>query len=356
MPDNFVERPVQGPAGIELPVGPTTNQTPSRDDAITNRQPGGPDTVAYAPTDGDGLPDLGAPNLEVLFSHPQIPETLRILTGLNDVYWAYTLNTVTIPTYGGEVIQILSVGIDDLIVSGQVLGYGDIQIHDNVYAGMESIYKWFLNYAQMATQGALGPEAYNHFETGDEGTAFNQEPVTMTYPQRGWRFQMIPKSLPGFHYGRDVVAPTWMMQGAIVQPDPAFLDLFDMTHLENQQRLGEFIAFGDDFNGKYTGWVTAGIGYNPENPFSAPYKGDFSSDKTGTMLDRTRDYFNKLIPSYLEADFETLAADFSRPVSNSDLSGNLNFEDQNPEGIKIPSFGFGGQKVSGKIRGGSSTP
>lgn len=293
------------------------------------------------------LQDFQSTDPTVIFSHPQIPTQLVVATGMNDIYWSYTLNTVTTPTYGGEVIQILSVAIDDMLIRGQVMGYGDVTLGDSVFAGMETIYRWFLTYAQVATQGALGPEPYQNFETGDEGVAYNQTPITMKYPLRGWQFQIIPKNLPGFKYGRDVVAPEWMLQAAVVQPDMKFLDLFDESHLFNQERLGEFTSF----NAPYTGWTTAGIGYKANNPFSAPYQAArFDADKTRAQLNKTRDYFNQLIPSYLENDFDSLSADFSRPVNGDDLQAAGNFTEQVVTDVKLPNSVGLGQKI---IKGGN---
>ncbi len=42
--------------------------------------------------------------------------TLRFRTNPNEIWWSYTINTSAQETYGGRVVQILSVRIEDLII------------------------------------------------------------------------------------------------------------------------------------------------------------------------------------------------------------------------------------------------
>lgn len=127
----------------------------------------------------------------VSFSHPLLGP-LNISVNPDQVTWAYGLNTVSYPTYGGEVVQILSVYFDDVTISGTV----------STYAEMELIYSWFIAYMQFATQGRDHPH-------------HDQHPVTFSYPERNWVFQLWPKSLPNFKYGREIVAPTWSVISAV---------------------------------------------------------------------------------------------------------------------------------------------
>jgi hypothetical protein len=57
------------------------------------------------------------------FYHPDIPSSndgrrpgpyLTVDTGLDEASWSYNLNTVAFPTYGGEVVQILSCNVGEL--------------------------------------------------------------------------------------------------------------------------------------------------------------------------------------------------------------------------------------------------
>src|SRR3954471_4754865 len=97
----------------------------------------------------------------IIFKHPKVGNDLIITTGANEVSWSYNLNTVSYPTYGGEVVQVLSANIDQLSLTGEITSYQK----------MEAIYEWFVKYFTVATQG--GSEA-NYVET----------PVLMEYPHR----------------------------------------------------------------------------------------------------------------------------------------------------------------------------
>lgn len=228
----------------------------------------------------------------VLFSHPsaKVRAPLKVHVKPNQIEWTYGLNTQNYPTYGGEVIQILSCYIDDLTVAGNVTSYRE----------MEKIYKWFIEYIQLATAGKRGRGSYD------------TRPVIMKYPERGWTFHIYPKSLPSFKYGRDIVAPEWTMTAAIAEPDQDFkLKVLDKALQEAAEAQGDFKLFGS---------VTADMGFNASNPFSDPDaqpKADKQLKKhpnTGANdYGDLADWYNNLLPSYLNGDFRDISADYSRP-------------------------------------------
>lgn len=200
----------------------------------------------------------------------------------DQISWSYGLNTANYPTYGGEVVQILSCYFDDLTVIGQVGTYEDIEI----------IYGWFIDYMQAATQGEAGKGS------------FDTSPVIMTYKPRGWKFRLYPKSLPGFKYGRDVVAPTWKLVAAIAEPGQAFknavYDRLPEIYRETGLTFGRatMAQFADPF----------------DDPFSGPTDEAYKKDKLRGAYGELADTFNNLIPSYLEGDFEDLSASYSKPT------------------------------------------
>lgn len=170
----------------------------------------------------------------VRFTHPSLDTDLVIETGANEITWGYNLNTVSYPTYAGEVVQVLSVNIDDLEIVGEVKSY----------TKMEEIFRWFLLYMQKATQG-------------NGGDAYIEYPVKMEYPHRGWTMFIKPKSLPALRYGRDVVIPSWQVSAHVEDPDP-------------EQRT---LAIDHAINGDVENWkarVSANIGFRQASPFSDP--------------------------------------------------------------------------------------
>lgn len=226
---------------------------------------------------------------QLIFSHPAINGSLKVPINPNQIEWSYGLNTVNYPTYGGEVIQILSCFIDDMTVTGNV----------RTYRQMEDIYRWFIDYIQLATQGLKG------------AGKFNIHPVSMFYRPRGWNFQIYPTQMPGFRYGRDVVTPEWTMQAAVVDPDQNLQEKI-MNRAQIQASYGDLQLFGK---------ATANIGFEPDDPFRTPDVQNANKDKKLKKGNTSRydygklaDWYNNLIPSYLDNNFDDLTADYSKPT------------------------------------------
>jgi hypothetical protein len=213
---------------------------------------------------------------KIIFSHPDIkPKDLVVDVGIDDCSWGYGMNTQTYPTYGGEVVQLLSVFVEDIELGGTVRSYEK----------METIYAWFLQYMQNATQGASGTGSYD------------QTPIFMNYPTRNWTFHIHPTSLPGFRYGTEVVAPTWRLQGAVWEADDEVQAISLKAAVDGLKR------------------VPLGIGYKVDNPFSDPM-GDGKTTKKDLedFYKNSVDKFSKLIPAYMDGDYESLLGDIgSKP-------------------------------------------
>lgn len=176
---------------------------------------------------------------DIIFTHPNINRSLVVETGANDISWSYDLNTQAYPTYGGEVVQVLSVSINEITIQGEVKSY----------AKMEEIYRWFLEYMQSATQGYRGASGYN------------ESAVTMTYDHRGWSMSIQPIQLPNMRYGREVIIPEWQLVAHVVVPDP------ETQQLSIDNGIGSLVGGDLDFFKKS---ISADIGFRSQNPFSDP--------------------------------------------------------------------------------------
>lgn len=225
-------------------------------------------------------------DIEVQFYHPVVvPTHLTINTKPDQIVWNYGLNVQKFPTYGGEVVQILSVFFDDMTIAGTVA----------TYAQMEEIYAWFIQYMQVATQGNTSTKHYN------------QQPVTFRYPERDWTFQIWPKSLPGFRYGRDVVAPTWSLVAAVKEPDAVLAHQITAYSAKAAATQADFQLFGKatvDFG------TTADLLHNPwASPDADPTingkttMASFLSQQTKSLADTfshwVSDYSNGSLPPAL---------------------------------------------------------
>lgn len=241
------------------------------------------------------------------FSHPKMSPDLVVPVKPNEISWSYGLNTANYPTYGGEVIQILSCYIEDMKVTGHIRNYREL----------ENVYSWFIDYIQKATQGGH----------------FNPIPVTMTYPHRGWQFQITPKAMPTFKYGRDVVAPEWTMTAAVVDPaqddfKQAVMDQAAQSLVETEGKL------------KLFGTVTGDIGFVQDDPFRSPDAGNSQTNQKNLQqggdrsdFNQVADFYNKLIPAYLQGDFSDLAADYSKPTFTQNPNPGVNKGVQDAKGV-----------------------
>ncbi len=218
---------------------------------------------------------------QLLFHHELVNNgvPLIVTTGIDEISWAYALNTATFPTYGGEVVQILSVYIDDMEVEGTA----------RTYAETEAIYSFFVKYFTVATQGS---------EAADQDK-YTQIPMTMEYGHRGWVFEIQPKEAPGFTYSSETVAPKWMLKAHVVDKTP---DVKKLQDLVTQELVGK-----EQFALK--GVISPESGDPGQNPFIAP--GTFLGDKfvaetakqAAEGVTKIGDYYNSLLPSYLNDTF-----------------------------------------------------
>lgn len=237
----------------------------------------------------------------ITFTHDYVG-SLAIDNGIDDAAWSYGLNTASFPTYGGEVVQILSVYIDDLTLAGTC----------STYAQIEAIYSYFAAYFQTATQGRSGSP-----NIGDSTTsgAYNLSPVTFSYAERGWSFTLYPKTAPGFHYGREVVAPTWQLTAFVVDNTP------DLNLIKNGIKAlaatdlpgGKQVFNGIDLN---TFNLSGEISPDSGNPDTNPFETFQATPAQATQIvGQYGTFFNNLLDSYNNDDFSSLLGGASAPAT-----------------------------------------
>jgi hypothetical protein len=247
---------------------------------------------------------------KVIFSHPEVG-TLITENGIDSASWAYGINTATFPTYGGEVVQILSVYIDNITITGTV----------STYRQMELIYQFFSRYLQKSTAGTTQGAAASASIQTDSG-AYNLEPVIFTYPTRGWSFRLYPTRLPGFHYGGDVVTPTWQVQ-CFVEDDSPDLSLIS----DGLKALATSGVINDGSGALDTFAITGNISPQSNNPNTDPFQTyDKAAGETAaqanTYVQKYASYYNSLIPAYSASDFSTLTGEYGSSPNFGKTTGN----------------------------------
>jgi hypothetical protein len=101
------------------------------------------------------------------------------------------------------------------------------------------------------------------------------------------------------------VAPTWQLQAAVSEFDDKFEDsVLSSQDFAGIAKDGEFDPFGT---------VTAEIGYNEYNPWSAPTNEQYKPGMAKGEYTKLKDWYGNLIESYIDNDWDSISADYSIP-------------------------------------------
>lgn len=152
------------------------------------------------------------------------PQTITLYLSPKNVNWDYTLRTHIIDTYGGQVIQILGVSVENLTIQGffgseGMWGYNLVNSSNGDTIGSsrfndgDSIIDW----------KAEGKKLHNglyqfsqwfksYFYTITQQGHFNRSNMTFKYPHMGWEWHIRPLSLPKVRFANDELAPQWELQ------------------------------------------------------------------------------------------------------------------------------------------------
>lgn len=275
------------------------------------------------------------------FQHPYIG-TLFTENGIDNAAWAYGLNTATFPTYAGEVVQILSVYIDSLTLTGTVA----------TYAQMEQIYRYFSRFLQIETQGTNSTSSNNDGST--TGGAYNMVPIKFTYGVRNWKFSIIPMTVPGFHLGYDVIAPTWEIQCFVVDNSPdlgAIKSGIKALAISQGQMAQQSGTINVDSNGGISTNVnsfglTGNISPNYADPNTDPFQTfDQGAQAAQSMVATYSSYYSSLIPSYNANDFSTVTGEFGSSPNFGQTSSGPSAQKNNT--VEKPSGNSARAKTSG---------
>lgn len=262
-----------------------------------------------------GKDEVSVPkNALIKFSYPAIDDPLYIHSGANAIQWTYHLNTQSTPTLGGEVVQVLSAMVGPITITGQTAGlktnqsgklkpgeiHGWKDFNGNTAYGpnheLRDIVAWFVKYMTLAG-------------TDNTGNAYrNERAIYFEYPERGWNFAIMPTSLKGFRYDKNVISPQWSITAEIVSNNAldyfagvtmnSFTDdlLTTNAQLQGQIGLSHFAETSTENNNPNFGQTGD---HGSTNPFLNP-------DLNGSVmsaLTRMGDNFQGLVAAWSSGDF-----------------------------------------------------
>jgi hypothetical protein len=123
---------------------------------------------------------------------------LVIETGADEITWGYGMNVSRTPTYGGEVVQILSMYADKLNIKGVCQNYGK----------QREICEFF--------------QRYIGYVTGSEKKVRRQGYLQFSYPARDWNFIIMVTEAPDLMLATEVVTPEWKITAEIVSENDRY--------------------------------------------------------------------------------------------------------------------------------------
>lgn len=256
----------------------------------------------------------------VVFTHPNNSVgTLRLRLAPSSINWTYNMNTSVVDTYGGQVIQLLSINFDKLTITGrfgregphgkivnpagtrvrerQVSGYRDYRVPNisryRYAVGLSQMTEYFSRYFAVASQGK---DAY---ATGH----YDQRAMTLRYAgalddmERSWT--VYPVDFPSYSRAIDEFAPEWTITFEIEEPDYAIKE----TQMKEALKR-----------------IRSSIGYTPANPFSDPL-GSFldknpkkrtkqaiqiATEEAHLLADQVVDHYRTMVPALTDEDLDEL--------------------------------------------------
>lgn len=200
---------------------------------------------------------------------------LEIPTGADEITWGYGLNTKRIPTYGGEVVQVLSMYADKMTIKGTCRTYNE----------MNKIYNFFKKYIEYTT-GAKGINTKRH-----------QKFLKFKYPARRWSFIIMVDDISSMRMSKDISAPVWSLTAEIVSEN-------DRYALGSERADRWASALHQPMIQKA---VKSGKSYGPRN-FKLLRNGDAYGDQMTAAERRGKisQNFDALVASWATGDITTL--------------------------------------------------
>jgi hypothetical protein len=267
------------------------------------------------------------------YTHPDISSdvgkqpaqrTLNLRFNPTNVNWTYNVNTQNYDTYGGQVIQVLSVSINQLIIEGQLgregafgvrrassamtdprtggpvaaggfynnPGHLQFEYNGVTYPGLHALAEFFREYFAVVSQGGdpQNPGRYIQVPmTLNYGNTYsdivNGRLVTgKSEPYNGTRtWSVVPKSFPSFRRSNENFAPEWRVECEVIEADSKII------YREKQSAIAR---------------LQEAVGYSVKNPFSDPLANPNSS--ASNITDKIVSQWKAMLPAMTQGDLENM--------------------------------------------------
>ena len=265
-----------------------------------------------------------------------------------NVQWTYNVNTQIYDTYGGQVIQVLSVNIDTLTIDGQIGRPGPFGAHQNKTGktipdpkwggpigpgewvtneisqqwnpdstpnqiGLYQLSQFFARYFAESSQGGIPSEPGKFIQTPmqiqyDAGPYPSASAHAGAYSQTSFRhWEAFPNNFPEFGRSNEEFAPLWKLEFSVYQADPNV----------------EFATKNDAI--KALSRIRDGVGWEAENPWVDPAANP--KDPPALVTKKLVSEYKNFLPKITQGDLSQMIwQGISMPAVESGLPLNTVFQ------------------------------
>lgn len=170
-------------------------------------------------------------------------KSLSLIVPPDSISWSYSLRTVVEDTYGGQVIQILGVQIDNFKLSGYIpKGFWGLQ---NNYFNEATDQEYYIGEENAFKNGIVHlANFFRDFFASKTQNSFSTENMKFEYPHYGWTgnkaIAIIPFEFPKIRLANDEILPEWELECSVVE--------YKSSHFEGKVSKAAKTNLADRFN------------------------------------------------------------------------------------------------------------
>lgn len=246
---------------------------------------------------------------------------LRLRHNPTAINWNYNVMTQSYDTYGGQVIQVLGVNIDNLVIQGQLGKEGAFGIKKTArrirdprwggtvpaggyvtrdhneqfeyngiqYPGLHAMVEFFREYFAFVSQGGdlQNPGRFQqipmHLSYGNTYTDIENGREVTGRSDIGREWKIIPRNFPSFRRSNEDFAPEWRVECEVIEADR------NIIYKEKQAAIAR---------------LQAAIGYRTINPFSDPLANP--AYNWDDITDQIVSQYKAILPKITRGDLENM--------------------------------------------------
>jgi len=153
-----------------------------------------------------------------------VQDVLTLYLSPNNVTWDYKLKTNVIDTYGGQVVQVLGVSIENLTIQGffgseGMWGFNFDEFEADNPGKYQSRFSqgdrrnWEEKYGKMGNGLVQFSEWFKtYFYKTTQAGKFSRQNMVFRYPHMNWVWKIRPLNFPRVRFANDELLPQWSIE------------------------------------------------------------------------------------------------------------------------------------------------